>query len=69
MFPVDIDECEIGNHTCLENSTCVNAAGSFRCFCNKGFTGDGSKACFGMYVAKRLVEYLISYVICVKVFL
>ena len=49
MFPVDIDECEIGNHTCLENSTCVNAAGSFRCFCNKGFAGDGSKACYGMY--------------------
>ena len=49
MFLVDIDECEIGNHTCLGNSTCVNAAGSFRCFCNKGFAGDGSKACYGMY--------------------
>ena len=49
MFLVDIDECEIGNHTCFENSTCVNAAGSFRCFCNRGLTGDGSKACYGMY--------------------
>ena len=62
MFLLDIDECEIGSHSCLENSTCVNAAGSFRCFCNKGFTGDGSKACYGIYVAKKLVEYLIKYV-------
>ena len=50
MFLLDIDECETGRHDCLGNSTCVNAAGSFRCFCNEGFTGDGTIACHGMYV-------------------
>lgn len=60
MFVLDIDECSIGSDTCLENSTCVNAAGSFRCFCNKGFTGDGSKACYGMYAANSSSCYVMT---------
>ncbi|KAK2571647.1 Hemicentin-2, partial [Acropora cervicornis] len=30
---VDIDECAIGNYTCGDNAVCVNALGSYACFC------------------------------------
>jgi hypothetical protein len=43
----DINECETGTHSCfLDKSECVNTAGSFKCFCMKGFklSADG-KTC------------------------
>ena len=49
---LDIDECKIGSHNCGENSTCVNAFGSYACFCNVGFTElyslEGKLQCVGV---------------------
>lgn len=42
---VDIDECSEGSHTCDQNATCTNTAGSFTCACNESFTGDGETCC------------------------
>ena len=39
--PDDVDECELGTHTCHEDATCTNTDGSFTCECNSPFTGDG----------------------------
>ena len=40
------------SHNCGENSTCVNAFGSYACFCNVGFTEsyslDGKLQCVGV---------------------
>ena len=51
VCPVDIDECKSGNGTCGKNSVCVNALGSYACFCDVGFTGwdsrDGHHQCSG----------------------
>ena len=38
---VDVDECHNGADTCDSNALCTNTAGSFRCSCIYGFTGDG----------------------------
>ena len=38
---VDINECRDGTDNCDVNATCFNIVGSFRCGCNRGFTGDG----------------------------
>ena len=50
---VDIDECAIGNYTCGDNAVCVNALGSYACFCADGYTGrnsrDGKEKCSGLY--------------------
>ena len=37
----DINECDIGTHACNIFASCSNIAGSFKCFCNQGFMGDG----------------------------
>ena len=37
----DIPECERGLHNCDPNATCTNTFGSYECFCNTGFMGDG----------------------------
>ena len=33
----DIDECAIGTHECVENSSCENEEGGYRCECHEGF--------------------------------
>ena len=38
---VDINECERDDDNCHENAQCINTEGSFTCFCNPGYTGDG----------------------------
>jgi cysteine-rich repeat protein len=41
MAQIDLDECELGLHTCNENATCFNLKGSYRCDCAAGFYGNG----------------------------
>ena len=42
MFPLlDINECDVGTHMCHTHASCSNTAGSFDCFCNQGYVGDG----------------------------
>uniref|UniRef100_A0AAR2K9S8 Cartilage oligomeric matrix protein n=1 Tax=Pygocentrus nattereri TaxID=42514 RepID=A0AAR2K9S8_PYGNA len=46
QFCKDINECEISNGGCVENSICQNTAGSFRCGpCKPGFVGDQTRGC------------------------
>ena len=45
-FYADIDECESDDlNSCHENANCTNTEGSFHCFCNSGYTGDGVIIC------------------------
>ncbi|XP_061358734.1 putative wall-associated receptor kinase-like 16 [Gastrolobium bilobum] len=39
----DIDECKTSNNTCLSENNCHNTDGSYKCFCPKGQSGDGTK--------------------------
>ena len=41
--PLDIDECQ--DRPCDSHATCNNTDGSFDCFCNHGFYGDGLSCC------------------------
>ena len=43
---VDTDECTSSKHDCSSDGDCVNVVGSYQCFCESGFTGDG-KICQG----------------------
>ena len=36
----DINECELGT-PCDPNANCTDTVGSFDCFCNTGYTGNG----------------------------
>ena len=38
---VDIDEC-LGTNDCHDSASCVNEAGSYSCYCNTGFHGNGT---------------------------
>ena len=42
-FPIspDIDECLDGSYSCDVNAHCINVIGSYMCFCNGGYQGDG----------------------------
>ena len=37
----DIDECNTGASNCGSNAMCLNIPGTFMCFCNNGYRGDG----------------------------
>ncbi|XP_064090712.1 uncharacterized protein LOC135204440 isoform X2 [Macrobrachium nipponense] len=38
---IDIDECTQGKDNCSPLATCKNSVGSYNCFCNPPFEGDG----------------------------
>ena len=39
---LDVDECAVAtDNNCNANGFCRNIDGSFSCFCNVGFVGDG----------------------------
>ena len=38
----DIDECEIGKHSCHVNADCLDTQGSYECHCKEGFFGNGT---------------------------
>ena len=46
---IDIDECVADFNSCHMNATCQNTHGSFNCFCNDGFSGNGT-ICTGKQV-------------------
>ena len=37
-FNTDIDECDLGLHTCVSPFVCVNINGSYNCQCQQGFS-------------------------------
>ena len=45
IFPLDVDECELGSNDCDENAECTDSIGSFSCSCNFGYTGSGRDCC------------------------
>lgn len=54
FFLADIDECQLGMHTCGENATCTNTEGNYTCLC-AGIPSEPGRICPG-----RLVGYLDS---------
>ena len=50
VLSADIDECELGMHTCAANAKCTDTDGSYSCACIDGFEGDGFN-CRGKNVA------------------
>ena len=53
----DIDECVEGNIECGQQSSCANTDGSFECFCQDGFRGDGL-LCLGIHPPSALTTTL-----------
>ena len=51
FYFIDIDECATDLNSCHKNATCKNTHGSFKCFCNDGFRGNGT-TCTGKHVFK-----------------
>ena len=49
FLSTDENECETGGHNCDPNAMCINQPGSFECYCNTGYTGDGVD-CDGIYL-------------------
>ena len=43
-----MNECEAGIADCDDNAACINTAGSYRCECRPGFSGDG-ESCSGAW--------------------
>ena len=54
----DVDECELGTHSCQAGSTCHNTKGSFYCQarqrCMEGFLQDPEGNCVGEWVGGAL---------------
>ena len=47
LLVADIDECATGAYTCGSNAYCSNNVGSYDCFCDSGYTGNGYTGCSG----------------------
>ena len=68
----DINECMEYDDLCAVNATCTNTIGTYQCYCDTGFTGDGvscSESYFDYCVnnlshveneKKRMILYLLS---------
>ena len=48
MKSIDINECLTNNGGCDTNATCSNTIGSFECYCNSGYYGNGL-SCIGNF--------------------
>lgn len=44
---IDINECVTKEHNCHKDASCANIKGSWDCFCNQGYNGNGTH-CEGM---------------------
>ena len=59
FYSSDIDECELGTHTCNSNASCADTDGSFNCTCGEGFEGDGF-ICTGMQMGPTFHRVIIE---------
>ena len=60
-FPLDVDECLLGSHSCQQ--LCFNVPGSFRCGCRTGYLlEDDLSHCIGTYVCVNGVGITCMYV-------
>ena len=46
LFLADINECQLGMHTCGENATCTNTEGNYTCMC-AGSLSEPGQICAG----------------------
>ena len=44
-FHTDIDECTLGDDSCVQDAECVDNEGSYTCVCYNGYSGDGFGSC------------------------
>lgn len=49
LFLADINECQLGRHTCGENATCTNTEGNYTCMC-AGSLSEPGRICTGRLV-------------------
>lgn len=61
----DVDECKSNSSLCtdVENLTCDNTIGSYRCLCKAGFTlkiYNQQELCEGIYIFKMLINNYVS---------
>ena len=45
----DIDECQLGLHSCHAQAQCINVIGSYNCSCLPGYAGDRKRSCDGEF--------------------
>ena len=64
-YLLDIDECELGTHSCDQppRASCRNTNGSYECLCNEGYTGD-EIYCTGMSHAVDVYVHLLECCCC-----
>ena len=46
---VDVNECSVNANICGTNGSCINTAGSYECFCDKGYV-IFQNVCMGEYL-------------------
>ncbi|GJZ48482.1 kinase RLK-Pelle-WAK family protein [Tanacetum coccineum] len=51
----NINECEQNNHDCIDQATCIDKEGTYKCSCKKGYSGDGRKDGTGCTFDKSLI--------------
>ena len=51
----DVNECSVELHDCSATATCTNTEGSFLCYCNPGYSGNGTY-CIGMFFVDSFSE-------------
>ena len=76
MIFLDIDECNVGRHTCPADATCVNTHGSYKCNCPSGYKLDEtSNRCDGkvnfyfetIIFKIKSIDHYIDYIILLKI--